>query len=280
MSELGNQVVLITGCSTGIGRALAMELATRDHRVFATARRPESIEDLQSPNVERLALDVTDPASIERAVAAVVERAGRLDMVINNAGFNVAGPLAEVPLDDMRRIFETNVTGLLAVVQAVFPQMAQQRSGRIVNMGSVVGILPTPFAGPYCASKSAVHMLSDVLRMELEPFGIDVIVPQPGGVRSAISQKASQGLERYNQDSSRYKPFYAGIEKRAWSSQQNPMEAEEFARRLVPELLKAKPPRFVRLGSGSKVLPSLAKMPEPARDTMLMQQFGLLKRKS
>lgn len=275
MAELRNQVVLITGCSTGIGRALAAELAHQGHRVFATARRPETLNDLAGARLEPLALDVTDPASADRAVSTAIERGGRIDMLINNAGLNVAGPLAEVPLDDIRRIFETNVTGLMAMVQAVFPHMAERREGRIVNMGSVVGILPTPFAGPYCATKSAVHMLSDVLRMELAPFGIEVLVPQPGGVRSNISEKASEGLERYRQETSHYKDFYAGIEKRAWSSQQNPMDADAFARQLVPRLMNAQPPRSMRLGSGSTWLPALARLPEATRDRLLMGQFGL-----
>src|SRR5690349_7259890 len=117
---LHDQVILITGCSSGIGQALAKEAAARGHRVFATARKPESIAELRGPKLETLALDVTDDASVASAVSAVVQQAGRIDMLINNAGFNPFGPLAEVPLSDVRRLFETNVVGPLALIQAVF----------------------------------------------------------------------------------------------------------------------------------------------------------------
>jgi NAD(P)-dependent dehydrogenase (short-subunit alcohol dehydrogenase family) len=275
MSSLEKQVVLVTGCSTGIGRALVRELHERGHRPFATARRPESIADLGAEGIETLTLDVSDPVSIERAVGEIRERAGRLDMVVNNAGQNVFGPILEVPLAEMRGVFETNVVGLLAVTQAVFPLMADQRSGRIVNIGSVVGLLPTPFAAGYCATKSAVHMLSEVMRMEVKPFGIDVIVVQPGGVKSSIADSASRDLERYQKESSRYHSAYEGIRKRAYASQDKPMAAEDFARELVAQIFATPPPRVVRLGTGADVLPRLAEMPGEQRDAMLSANYGL-----
>jgi NAD(P)-dependent dehydrogenase (short-subunit alcohol dehydrogenase family) len=275
MSSLEKQVVLVTGCSTGIGRALVRELRERGHRPFASARRPDSIADLQADGIETLALDVADTASIERAVGEIRERAGRLDMLVNNAGQNVFGPILEVPLADVRSVFETNVVGLLAVTQAVFPLMADQRSGRIVNIGSVVGLLPTPFAAGYCATKSAVHMLSEVMRMEVRPFGIDVIVVQPGGVKSSIADSSSRGLERYQQESSRYHRAYEGIRKRAYASQDNPMPAEDFARELTAQIFATTPPRVIRLGTGADVLPRLAEMPGEQRDAMLSANYGL-----
>jgi len=272
-----SRVVLITGCSSGIGRALAIELARRGQRVFATARRAETLASLRSENLEPLALDVTDPDSIARAVGAVIERTGgRIDMLINNAGLNASGPLAEMPLQEIRALFETNVLGLLAVTQAVFPHMAKAKQGRIVNIGSVVGVLPTPFAGPYCASKSAVHMLSEVLRMEVAPFGVDVIVVQPGGVRSSISDNAQQTLARYAQDFVLYRPFARQIEKRARTSQETgPMDTDRFARELSAQLLRRRPSLQIRLGSGARVLPRLASLPFALRDRILSRRFGL-----
>ncbi|MCB0220272.1 MAG: SDR family oxidoreductase, partial [Chrysiogenetes bacterium] len=176
---LKNQVILITGCSSGIGRALSLELAARGHRVYASARRPEALEDLKSKGIDAVALDVNDGESIKAAVHLIHEDAGRIDMVVNNAGFSLVGPLAEVDLADFRRELETNVVGPVALAQAAIPHMVKQGSGRIVNVGSTVGILPTPFAGAYCASKSAIHMLSEVMRIELAPFGIDVILVAP-----------------------------------------------------------------------------------------------------
>src|SRR5437879_7011409 len=171
---LEKQVVIVTGCSTGIGRALACELRARGHRPFATARRLESIADLASHGIDTVQLDVKDIASIHAAVRTVLDVAGRIDVLVNNAGVTIYGPLAEVPLESLRDVFETNVLGLAAVTQAVLPHMIDRRAGRIVNVGSVVGVLPTPFAAGYCATKRAVHMLSEVVRMEGQPFGIDV----------------------------------------------------------------------------------------------------------
>jgi NAD(P)-dependent dehydrogenase (short-subunit alcohol dehydrogenase family) len=268
-------VVLVTGCSTGIGRAIARELHARGHRVFATARNPKKLVDLAQAGIDTLALDVNDPTSIRAAVDATIAKAGRIDVLVNNAGVNICGPLMEVPHSELRSVLETNVLGLLAVTQAVFPHMADRRSGRIVNLGSVVGILPTPFAGMYCASKSAVHMLSEVLRIELLPFGIDVVVVQPGGVKSEIAASASQGIERYSQDSSRYKPMYSGIVKRANSSQDNPMPTEEFARELVAQALALEAPRLIRLGTGADTLPKLAELPGPERDALMSAVYDL-----
>jgi short-subunit dehydrogenase len=179
MSTDTARVVLVTGCSTGIGRALANELQTRKHRVFATARNLASLSDLTAAGIATLALDVNDPASVAAAVGQVIERAGRIDVLINNAGVNTIGPLMELSLDALRAVMETNIVGLAAVTQGVFPHMADRRRGLVINVGSVVGLLPTPFAAAYCASKAAVHMLSEVLRMELAPLGIDVVVVQP-----------------------------------------------------------------------------------------------------
>ncbi|HEY6561305.1 MAG TPA: SDR family oxidoreductase [Polyangiaceae bacterium] len=275
MSSLERQVVLVTGCSTGIGRALARELAARGHQTFASARRLDSLADLAEHGVRAVELDVTDPASIERAVSGVVSAAGRVDVLINNAGINVFGPILESPLDDVRRLLETNVLGLLATTQVVFPHMAEQRSGRIVNIGSVVGLLPTPFAGAYCASKSAVHMLSEVMRMEVAPFGIDVVVVQPGGVKSNIASSGARGVERYDSPSSRYQRAYGGILKRANASQDNPMPAEDFARELVAQALAAEAPRVVRLGTGADFVPLLAERPPAERDALLSQAYEL-----
>lgn len=275
MTSLEKQVVLVTGCSTGIGRALARELRARGHRPFATARRLESIADLSSEGVDTVQLEVKDAVSIRAAVQAVVDLAGRIDVVVNNAGINVFGPIAEVPLESLRDVFETNVLGLAAVTQAVFPHMADRRSGLIVNVGSVAGLLPTPFAGGYCATKSAVHMLSEVLRMEVRPFGIAVVVVQPGGVKSSIADSGARELERYRSDSSRYHRVYAGIEKRAYASQDNPMLAEDFARELITRAFAMPPPRVIRLGTGTDFLPQLAEMPGEQRDAMLSSHFGL-----
>jgi NAD(P)-dependent dehydrogenase (short-subunit alcohol dehydrogenase family) len=270
---LEGQVTLITGCSSGIGRALAIELAGRRQRVFATARKPEALRDLEG--LETLALDVTDAASIARAVDEVVARAGRIDLLINNAGVNAFGPLPEVPLDEVRRIFDTNVAGLVALTQAVFPHMADRGSGRIVNVGSVVGRLATPFAGPYCATKAAVHMLSDVLRMELAPFGIDVIVVEPGRVRSSIAESSSVGIERYRGERSRFRAVFEQIRARAGASQDRPMSAESFAGIVSDAILADRPPRIVRSGGGAGLYAAMSHLPRRLLDRLMIRRFGL-----
>ena len=274
-TELQGQVVLVTGCSTGIGRALVRELKARGHRPFATARRLESLADLTAEGIDTLRLDVTDPASVRAAVDAVVARAGGVDVLVNNAGINAFGPIAELPLDELRAVLETNVVGLVAVTQAVFPVMAAKRAGRIVNVGSVVGLLPTPFAAGYCASKAAVHSLSEVLRQEVKPFGIEVVVVQPGGVRSNIAESGGAKIERYQAESSRYRKAYEGIRKRAYASQDNPMPTEDFARELVAQSFAMPAPRVIRLGTGADYLPKLAELPGEQRDGILAGTYGL-----
>ncbi len=275
MTQLQDQVVLVTGCSTGIGRALVKELKARGHRPLATARKLESLNDLEAEGIDTLRLDVTDAASIRAATAAALERAGRIDVLVNNAGINAFGPIAELPLEELRAVLETNVVGLVAVTQAVFPHMAARRAGRIVNVGSVVGLLPTPFAAGYCASKAAVHSLSEVLRQEVKPFGIDVVVVQPGGVRSNIAETGGAHIERYSSPDSRYHKAYDGIRKRAHASQDNPMPTEDFARELVAQSFATPAPRVVRLGTGADYLPKLAELPGEQRDGILAGTYGL-----
>lgn len=277
-SVLTEQVVVITGCSTGIGRAFSQECDRRGHRVCATARQVEALSDLVSERTTAYPLDVTDGASIARAVAEIAEHHGRIDVLINNAGVNLVGPLAEVAIESFRRVFDTNVHGLLAMTQAVFPYMAKAGKGRIINIGSVVGVLATPFAGPYCASKAAVHALSESLRMEAAPFGIDVVEVQPGGVRSHLSETASAELDRYRSPSALYAPFAKFIEKRAMASQQAPMDTTAFAAAVLDEALQATAPRIVRAGRGARALVAMAKLPGPARDKLLMAEYGLDRR--
>ncbi len=275
MTTLQKQNVLVTGCSAGIGRALVEALSAAGHRPFATARRLESLDELARAGIDTVTLDVDDSKSIGAAVEFVLERAGSIDALVNNAGINYFGPILETPISQIRSVFETNVLGLVAVTQAVFPHMADRKRGRIVNIGSVVGLLPTPFAAAYCASKSAVHMLSDVMRMELKPFGIDVVVVQPGGVKSNIANASSRDLERYRAETSRYHRAYDGIHKRAHASQDNPMPAEDFARELVAQAFAEAAPRVIRLGTGADTLPRLAELEPERRDAILSMNYGL-----
>ncbi len=175
------QRVLVTGCSTGIGRATALELDARGFQVIATARRLESIEDLSVALIVRL--DVDDETSVRTAVDA----AGHVDVLVNNAGFGVVGPVETVPLEPVQAMFETNVFGLLRMVQAVAPQMRGRRSGTIVNVSSVAGRASTHLNGLYAATKHAVEAISEAMHHELTHFGIRTVVVEPGYVRSTWS---------------------------------------------------------------------------------------------
>jgi len=274
MAALENQVVLITGCSSGIGRALALEFAAAGHRVVATARRPESITDLATDSVQTLELDVTDGPSIERAVAAARDVFGPIDIVVNNAGYALIGPAVELDLDELREQFETNVIGVIAVTRAVVPQMVGRRGGRVVNIGSVSGVTATPFAGAYCGSKAAVHLISDALRMELAPSGVRVISVQPGAVESRFGVRAAQGIERYR-TASMYSKVYRSIEARAGASQVGSMPAHEFARRVIDAVTAPSPPAVVRAGKHSLRLPLIGLLPAALRDRMFSNRFAL-----
>ena len=185
-----SRAVLVTGCSTGIGRATAERLAGNGWTVYATARRPDSIADLGERGCRTLTLDVTDEASMSAAVAAVEEAEGAVGALVNNAGYGLEGALEETPMDELRRQFETNVFGLVRLCQLVLPGMRRQRWGRIVNVSSMGGKLTFPGGGPYHATKHAVEALSDALRFEVRGFGVHVVVVEPGLIRTEFGQTA------------------------------------------------------------------------------------------
>ena len=186
--------VLITGCSSGIGRATAVRLARTDWTVYATARRLESMAGLEEAGCTLLELDVTDEESLQRAVAEVEGAAGAIGALVNNAGYSLSGAVESVPLDEARRQFETNVFGLARLTQLVLPAMRREGRGRIVNVSSMGGKLTFPGGGWYHASKHAVEALSDALRFELQGFGIDVVVVEPGLIRSGFAEAAAGSI--------------------------------------------------------------------------------------
>jgi NAD(P)-dependent dehydrogenase (short-subunit alcohol dehydrogenase family) len=186
-------VVLITGCSTGFGKLAAVEFARRGDTVFASMRNTSKSGSLLDAakaagvSVEVIVLDVNDRASVDAAVADVARRAGRIDVLVNNAGIGTHGPVEDYDDDEVARIFETNVFGLVRVVRAVAPRMRAQGSGTIINLGSITGVVAAPFGGIYAASKHAVEALSDALHYELHPFGVRVVLVEPGGFDTGFS---------------------------------------------------------------------------------------------
>jgi NADP-dependent 3-hydroxy acid dehydrogenase YdfG len=190
VSERVSKAVLITGCSSGIGEATARRLAGHGWSVYASARRLESIESLEGAGCKLLQLDVTDEQSMRAAVEAIKREHGAVGALVNNAGYSQGGPIEQVPLEAVRRQFETNVFGLIALTQLVLPGMRGQRWGRIVNIGSMGGRLTFPGGGLYHATKYSLEAISDALRFEVKGFGVDVVLVEPGLIVSDFAKTA------------------------------------------------------------------------------------------
>ncbi|UMB68177.1 oxidoreductase [Mycobacterium paraterrae] len=181
-------VVLITGASSGIGQAIARAFAAKGFEVFGTSRNPQRTEPI--PGVELIALDVTDQQSVAAAVATVVQRAGRIDIVVNNAGFGVLGAAEESSIEQAQQLFDTNFFGLVRVTREVLPHLRAQRSGRIVNISSVLGFLPAPYSALYSATKHAVEGYSESLDHETREFGVRVTAVEPGFTNTSFEAAA------------------------------------------------------------------------------------------
>lgn len=178
------KVILLTGASSGIGYDTAEALAKQGHKVYAAARRVERMEPLRQYGIEPLSMDVTDEQSMVQGVQAILDREGRIDILINNAGYGYFGAVENVPIDDARNQLEVNIFGLARLCQLVLPAMRKQHSGRIINISSVAGKTVFYYGGWYHVSKYAVEALSDALRMEVKPFGIDVVIIEPGAIKT------------------------------------------------------------------------------------------------
>ena len=188
------RTALVTGASSGIGEETARRLQGLGYTVYGAARRTDRLEKLAAEGVRPLAMDVTDDASMTAGIARIIEEAGRIDVLVNNAGYGSYGAIEDVPIDEARRQFEVNLFGLGRLVQLVTPHMRGQKSGTIINISSMGGRLTTPLGGWYHATKYAVEALSDALRMELKPFGIDVVLVEPGGIRTEWAGIAADHL--------------------------------------------------------------------------------------
>ncbi|NLF51126.1 MAG: SDR family oxidoreductase [Leptolinea sp.] len=204
------EVVLITGCSTGIGRDMANELTRLGFTVVATARKPDTMENLRADL--RLPLDVTDPKSVERAVAKTMQKYDRIDVLINNAGFGSRGMVEEIPMETVQAVYDVNVFGVLRMIHSVAPIMRRQGSGRIINISSIAGRVVTPVNGVYSSTKFALEALSDALRWELAPFGVFVVLIEPGVINTHFSGTfQKQGVSNEQITRSPYKHLYEKI---------------------------------------------------------------------
>jgi len=263
--------VLITGCSSGIGRAMADAFKAAGFEVLARARREADVIALNNAGFHAVLLDVNDNA----ALLTLASHVGELDVLINNAGYGAMGPLLDGGTQALQRQFETNVFSIIGVTQAFFPAL-RKRKGLVVNIGSVSGVLVTPFAGAYCASKAAVHALSDALRMELAPFGVRVMEVQPGAINTSFAKNAGAQAELLINEQSPWWPLREGIRARSQASQDKPTPANEFAADVLKAVQQSQPPRLLRSGNGSRALPLMAALlPKGLLERVLKKRFGL-----
>jgi NAD(P)-dependent dehydrogenase (short-subunit alcohol dehydrogenase family) len=272
--------VLITGCSTGIGRSTALWLAERGWKVYATARRRESLADLAGKVTATLALDVCDEASMSSAVRTIEEKDGAVGVLVNNAGYGQEGAFEEVAIDRVRVQFETNVFGLTRLTQLVLPAMRRQAWGRIVNVSSMGGKLTLPGGAFYHASKHAVEALSDALRIEVAPFGISVVVIEPGPVATRFGDTATQSMKQLLGDpGSPYAGLNRAIAKGIADAYEGRMKAfaappQAVARVIERAITSTRPrPRYIVTAAARILLGLKWLLPDRAFDSLLRLQL-------
>ena len=273
--------ILITGATSGIGRDAAVALAQAGHLVLAGGRRVDALAALvrhSEGRAEPVVLDVTDPDSVEAARELVDRRTGGrgLDVLVNNAGYALPGPLEALAERDLRELFDTNVFGLLAVTRAFLPPMRERGQGRVVNVGSVMGRVTAPLLGAYTASKHAVVAINDALRMELAPFGITVVLVEPGAVRTGFAARALAALDPYRDPGSPYATALAATDA-AWARlyRLSPGPAAA-ARAVVRAATSDHPPARYVAPARYRLLPAaLAALPTAAADAVKGRVVGL-----
>lgn len=248
------KIALITGATTGIGKATAIYLVNAGYIVYGAGRRADKLKELQSSNVRSLKIDVTDDASMQNAVQQIIEEEGRIDVLMNNAGFGSYGAIEDVSMNDARYQLEVNVFGAARLIQLVLPYMRKQQSGKIVNISSIGGKLALPLGGWYHASKFALEALSDSLRNEVKQFGIDVIVIEPGGVESEWAGIANENLIKNSSDSV-YKNMAAKFVKGLEASIPKNAKAIVIAKLIYKAITTSKPK--TRYAAGYMAMPAL-----------------------
>jgi NAD(P)-dependent dehydrogenase (short-subunit alcohol dehydrogenase family) len=269
-----SKTVLITGCSSGIGRATAEVLAAKGYNVYATARRIESIADLEAKGCKTLALDVTSETSMAAALEAVGEG---IDALVNNAGIQEVGAIESVPMDRVRALFETNVFGPVRLAQLVLPQMRERGNGRIVMVGSMNGKFTWPGTGYYCGSKHALEAIGDALRYETRPFGIKTVLIEPGFVKTPLGTTAVG--RRVQSDEDPYASFNEGMARMTSSYTTGMMgmlacSAEAVGETVLKALSSRRPSARYRVAPSAHLFMGLRKiLPDAGWDAFLRSQM-------
>ena len=285
MSTGANGTVLVTGATSGLGRAAAILLAEHGYRVFAAGRSSERRAALDALANERklpmstVEMDVRDDASVDRAMAQIEAAGAAVDVLINNAGIAYVVPVEEIRIQDLQKQFETNFFGAVRVTQRVLPRMRERRSGRIINMSSLGGRLALPLFGAYSGSKFALEALSDALRLEVYPFGIEVSVIEPGYIPTEMEQTALELASGYREtmEHGPYAPTYKNF-VRSW--RRNASRAKttpEDCARVILRAIRDTPPRtrYLVTPGTEFFLWGMRLLPERLRDRMMRRSFGI-----
>ncbi|HYH59311.1 MAG TPA: oxidoreductase [Thermoleophilaceae bacterium] len=273
---MASKAVLITGCSTGIGRKTAEHLAGRGWTVYATARRPETLADLEAKGCRTLALDVTDEASMRAAVEAVEQAEGAVGVLVNNAGYSQSGAVEEVAMDQVRRQFDTNVFGLLRMCQLALPGMRKQGWGKIVNVSSMGGRLVFPGGGIYHATKYSVEAISDAMRWEVRGFGVDVMLIEPGLIKTEFGETAAHSVTEATPDDGPYADFNRQVAATTVGAYEGrgATGPEAVAKRIEKAISGRRPRTRYPITAGARILLGVrAVLPDRGWDALMRTQF-------
>jgi NAD(P)-dependent dehydrogenase (short-subunit alcohol dehydrogenase family) len=282
MADSVSRAVLVTGCSTGIGRATAEHLAARGWTVHATARRAESIADLERAGCRTFALDVTDEDSMRAGVERVERESGAVGVLVNNAGYSQSGAIEEVDIEAVRRQFETNVFGAVRMTQLALPGMRRQGWGKVVNMSSMGANFVFPGGGYYHASKWALDAITDALRFEVKGFGIDAVIIQPGLIRTEFADAATTAMSDATAggDDGPYAHFNRRLAKATKDTyEKGPLSrlgaGPEAVAKVIEKAITARRPRarYLVTPSAHLLVNQRRIMPDRAWDAMLRTQF-------
>jgi short-subunit dehydrogenase len=267
------KTVLITGASAGIGKATAIYLAQNGYNVYGAARRADKMEDLKTYGIKPIALDVTKDDSLVLCVDQILNEVGSIDILVNNAGFGSYGAIEDVSMEDARYQLEVNVFGAMRLTQLVLPKMRENKWGKVVNISSVGGKSAFPLGGWYHASKFALEALSDAMRREVKPFGIDVIVIEPGGIQSEWGNIAFESLQRVS-GKTVYQDMAAAVEK-FFTGVKTDLPEPILIAQLIKRGIEAKNPK-ARYSAGYMAKPSLLMaqfIPDKWQDKIIASQL-------
>jgi NADP-dependent 3-hydroxy acid dehydrogenase YdfG len=274
------KVVLITGCSSGIGKLTALSFVQAGYTTYATARKPETLDDLKARGCHTLQLDVTDEKSMKTAVQEMERQHGAVDILVNNAGYGLTGPVEELDMASVKHQFETNVFGLVRLSQLVLPGKRRKGWGRVINIGSVGGTFTAPGAGAYHASKWAVESFNDALRYEVKPFGVDVVLIQPTGVYTEFDKKIAVSSSPLSANSP-YKFFmdnHVKVTTQMFSGNSSAgiIKAEDVAKIILKAAQVHRPRTRYKVGLSAHIYSGLRRLVSDRQwDAMMARQFPM-----